>query len=210
MPKTAPRRAPSGETVPDVDPHESWTTYKELVLHGYSQIDADDLMFRAAKEGIAAHPREYALSRCVRAVWFWITPNGTYRPNTGDFEVGGPGTMYPSDPRSPTSDEYAGQAAWKSNWYFTQGRLNFLWHPHPLLYGAAAAVTLAALVFLLRAPASRGPAIFLTLWLGYFFAVTVFAGSPEYRYRMVLEPVMIVIVATASCRFCMARSGRNS
>ena len=60
-----------------------------------------------------------------------------------------------------------------------------------------AVVTLSALVFLLRTPACRGPAIFLGLWLAYFFAVTVLAASPEYRYRMILEPTMIMIVVAA-------------
>jgi 4-amino-4-deoxy-L-arabinose transferase-like glycosyltransferase len=195
------------QAVPEVDPHDTWKVYKELVGRGYSQIDADELMLRAAKEGIAAHPWDYARNRAVRAVWFWITPNGTFRPNTGDFRLS---PSESADPAKPfESDEYAGQAAWKSNWYFTRGGLNFLWHPHPLLYALAASITLAALIFLLRTPACRGPAIFLGLWLAYFSAVTVLAASPEYRYRMILEPAMIVIVVVAWCRYRATKSGLN-
>jgi len=191
---------------PNADPRNAFTTYKELVQHGYSQIDADELMLRTVKEAIRSHPREYLAGRCIRSVWFWITPNGTFRPNTGDFDFGAarpksPGPAVPAD-----GDEYAGQAVWKSDWYFMKGGLNFLWHPHPLLYAAAAVVTLTALVFLLRLPACRPMAIFFALWLAYFAAVIVMATSPEYRYRMILEPTMIMIVVAAWCRFRMARS----
>ena len=136
--------------------------------------------------------------------WFWITPNGTYRPNTGDFQV--PASDFADPARLPEVDEYAGQAAWKSNWYFTQGR-QFLMAPHPLWYAAAAVITLAAQVFRLRMPMFRGPALFLGLWLTYFSTVTVLAASPEYRYRMILEPAMIVIVVTAWSHFRTSRTG---
>jgi 4-amino-4-deoxy-L-arabinose transferase-like glycosyltransferase len=194
------------ESAPDVDLHDAWGVYKKLVTRGYSQIDADELMFRAAMEGIHGHPGEFALSRCVRAVWFWITPNGTFRPNTGDF---GFATTRPQGEvvaGFAETDEYAGQAAWRSNWYFTKGYLNFLWHPHPLLYAIAAAVTLWGLVFLLRTPACHVPAIFFGLWLLYFSAMTVMAASPEYRYRMILEPTMVIIVTTALSRFLLSQN----
>ena len=199
------------QTVPDVDPHDTWRTYKALVNRGYSQIAADELMMQGAKEAIRAYPGKFALSRCVRAVWFWVTPNGTFRPNTGDFDFA-TARLDPDDSANvAASGNYAGQAAWASNWYFQRGCLNFLWHPHPLLYAAAAAVTLAALVFLLRDPAHRATAIFLGLWLAYFFAVTVMTASPEYRYRMILEPTMIIITATAWCRFRIGKAaGQDS
>jgi 4-amino-4-deoxy-L-arabinose transferase-like glycosyltransferase len=191
--------------VPDVDPHDTWATYKELVRRGYSQIDADDLMLCAAKEAIRAHPWEYCRSRCIRAIWFWVTPNGTCRPNAGDFEAG---TVRPASevPQRPSDDDdYQGQVAWHSSWYFTDGKLNFLWYPHPVLYAAAALTTLAALVVLLRTPACRAPATFFALWLAYFFIVTVVSGSPEYRYRMILEPTMIAISVTAWHRLRVGR-----
>ncbi len=192
------------QAVPGVDLHNTWKTYKELLVHGYSQIAADEVMLCSAKEAIQENPGKYALSRFFRAVWFWITPNGTWRPRTADFDVRGSLAEQDSPDVLPQADEYAGQSVWKSDWYFTQGRLNVIWRPHPLLYAAAAVATLVGLIFLIRLPECRAVAIFLALWLGYFFAVTVMVASPEYRYRMILEPTMIMIVVTACQRF---RSG---
>ena len=42
-------------------------------------------------------------------------------------------------------------------------------------------------------PGTRGAAVFFGLWLGYFSAVTTLFGCPAYRYRMILEPAMIVL-----------------
>jgi 4-amino-4-deoxy-L-arabinose transferase-like glycosyltransferase len=198
------------QTVPDVDPHDTWMIYKALVSHGFSPIDADELMLRAAKEAVRSHFWDYVLTRCVRAAWFWVTPNGTFRPNTVDFDYGAASPEPSSAAKLPEFDGCAGQAAWKSNWYFAKGGMNFLWHPHPLLYGIAAAVTFSALVFLLRARKYRRPAIFFALWLAYFCAVTVVTGSPEYRYRMILEPTMIIVVVTAWCHFRTSNLVRKS
>ncbi len=194
------------QAVPDADLHDTWRVYKELVGRGFSQIDADDLMLRAAKEAIQAHPWDFVRSRVIRFVWFWITPNGTYRPNTRDFEIG---READASAILPGNDEYAGQSVWKSNWYFTGGGLNVFWHPNPLLYALAAASTLAGLIYLFRLPEYRALAVFLGLWLAYFSTVTVIAGSPEYRYRMILEPTMIVVVATAWCRFRFGKEAQQ-
>ena len=35
------------QIVPDVDPHDTWAIYKELLRQGYSQINADELMLRS-------------------------------------------------------------------------------------------------------------------------------------------------------------------
>lgn len=188
------------QSVPAVDPHDTWKTFKTMVRLGYSESAADDLMLQGAKEAVIAHPWQYIASRCRRYVWFWLTPNGTFRPKTGDFRFSAtrPDSTRAVQAEGDEQDDGApGQATWRAAWYFKRGWINFLWHPHPLLYALAALVTAASICILAVSPRQRGLAVFLGLWLFYFSAVTTLAACPEYRYRMVLEPTMIVLVVSA-------------
>ena len=191
-------------TVPDVDPHNTFGVYKSLVRNGYSQIAADELMLAVAKEGIAEHPGKYAANFCVRAAWFWITPNGTFRPLACDYSPGHESYDARTLPGRLPRDEAPDQVQWRSAWYFQKGWLNCIWFPQPLLYAIAAGVTLAAIILLCRVPERRPLAILLGGWFGYFTVICVLGARPEYRYRMILEPSMIIVVVTAA-EFVFAR-----
>ena len=185
------------QAVTTVNPHDTWRTFKELVRLGCSESAADQMMFRAAKEAIRENPWKFFVSRCRRYVWFWLTPNETFRPNTGDFRFASdrPKWEYGTDlHKVADSGEVDGQSTWHAAWYFQKGRLNVFWHPHPAIYALAVlacAVSIGALAF---KSSTRGLALFFALWLGYFSAVTTLFGCPAYRYRMILEPAMIVLV----------------
>jgi 4-amino-4-deoxy-L-arabinose transferase-like glycosyltransferase len=188
------------QAVKTVSPHDTWGTFKELVKLGCSESAADELMLRGAKEAIRANPWKYFLSRCRRYIWFWLTPNETYRPNTGDFRFGvdRPKWDYGASivPQGADSGAVKEQSTWHGQWYFQQGRLNLLWQPHPVIYAIAILACAASICILALTPPSRGVALFFALWLGYFSAVTTIFGCPAYRYRMILEPAMIVLVVT--------------
>jgi 4-amino-4-deoxy-L-arabinose transferase-like glycosyltransferase len=187
-------------TVSTVSLHDTWGVSRELVRLGYSEIEADDLLMRGAKEAILANPWKFFLSRCRRYGWFWLTPNECFRPNTTSFRFSASRPDWPGR-NLATPDEsnenVEGQSTWRADWYFKQGRLNFLWHPHPAIYALAVVACAAALIVLAIAPKTRGVALLFALWLGYFSAVTALVAFPVYRYRMILEPVMIVAVVSA-------------
>jgi 4-amino-4-deoxy-L-arabinose transferase-like glycosyltransferase len=187
------------QAVITVNPHDTWGTFKDLVRLGCSESAADDLMLRAAKEAIRENPWKFFVSRCRRYAWFWLTPNETYRPNAGDFQFGiaRPKWEYGTAAKADDGFDVPGQVTWHASWYFRRGRLNSLWYPHPLIYGLAALTCAVSIGVLAKTPKSRGLALFFVLWLGYFSAVTALFGCPGYRYRMVLEPVMIVLVVCA-------------
>ncbi len=192
------------QAVKTVNPHDTWGTFKELVRLGCSESAADELMLRAAKEAIRENPWKYFVSRCRRYVWFWLTPNETYRPNTGDFSFGvdRPKLEFGTDvSKGAENGGVEGQVTWRGNWYFQQGRLNILWHPHPAIYAVAVLACAASIIVLVRTPQTRGLALFFGLWLGYFSAVTVLFGCPSYRYRMLLEPAMIVLTVCGAETF---------
>ena len=194
----------------DRDPHNAWLVYGILVYQGRSAIEADDLMLHVAWEAVKAHPRQFLFSRCVRFAWFWVTPNGTFRPKTAELRSQG----YQADesgqqPGKPMPEGCASPSTWRSEWYFDRGRLNVLWYPHPVPYGLAALAAAAGLAVMARDPRQRILGITFGLWGLYFCAVVTIVGSPEYRYRMVLEPLMIVVVVTACVSVLQARSRKR-
>jgi 4-amino-4-deoxy-L-arabinose transferase-like glycosyltransferase len=192
------------QAVKTVSPHDTWRLSKELIRLGCSESTADDLMFRAAREAIRQNPWKYIVSRCRRYVWFWLTPNGTFRPNTGDysFKVERADLTYgTAAPKGDEGIEVGGQSTWHAAWYFKQGRLNFLWRPNLLIYAVAVLACVLSIGILALTAKTRGLALFFVCWLGYFSAVTVLMACPEYRYRMILEPAMIILVVTGTTEF---------
>ncbi len=185
------------QTIKTAKPHDTWPISKELVRLGYTEIAADELMLQGAKEAIRAHPWNYFVSRCRRYVWFWLTPNETFRPNTGDFHFGidQAAPKYPE--ATPVHVDVEGQATWSAKWYFQRAWLNRVWHPHPVVYALAVLACVVSIGVLAASPGTRGVAVFFGLWLGYFSAGTTLFGCPAYRYRMILEPAMIVLAVTA-------------
>ena len=133
-----------------VNPHDTWNTFKELVgRRGYSEIVADDLMLQGAKEAIGANPWKYLLSRCRRYAWFWITPNGCFRPKTGDY-LFGIDRASTTEGSNATGINVNGKAPGQFDleapeWYFQQGRLNFLRRQNPLIYALAALASPASI-----------------------------------------------------------------
>jgi 4-amino-4-deoxy-L-arabinose transferase-like glycosyltransferase len=166
----------------------------ELTHHGYSESQAEEITCSVCSEAIRAHPGRYLWGRFLRFGWFWVTPNGTWRPGTGTLR--GLGQLPPNEdgPEVMAAATYFDQHAWQARWYAERGPLIFLWYPHPLLYAIAALVAAAGIVMLLRRPPYRAIGVAIGLLLLYFSAVTVIGAAPEYRYRMILEPLMIIAV----------------
>ncbi len=182
-----------------VDLHNHYAVFRKLESLGYSHCEIDDLMTAVCWDAIRQHPYKYLASRCLRFAWFWADPNGTFRPHTGIYH-----SPWRASPVGPAEDEiwskgsYRGQRTWHGDWYFEQGRLNWLWHPHPLAYSLAALAAAAGVAGLLVLPGYRTFGILLGSFLLYFSLVTVITACPEYRYRMVLEPLMVVGVTTGA------------
>ena len=90
---------------------------------------------------ILKNPWKYFASRCRRQVWFWLTPNETYRPGHWRLSLGHRsaevGIRHQDLSKDADIGAVEGQSTWHGKWYFQQGRLNFLWHPHPLIYALA-------------------------------------------------------------------------
>lgn len=178
-----------------VNLHGHWAVFRALQRQNLSHIEADDLMQAVCLEAIQARPWNYLVSRARRYAWFWITPNGNPRPNTSMFRLF---SRLPPDEdqgeRKALPGSYANQEFWCSDAYFHRGSLNWLWYPNPWSYSLVALLTLAGCAAMISIPGRRVYGLTLAMLLLYFSAVTVVGSPPEYRYRMVLEPLMLVSI----------------
>jgi hypothetical protein len=171
-----------------------WSVISRLEQLNYSHMEINDLMQAVCVDAIKAHPWKYLVSRARRFAWFWITPNGTCRPNTPEFRLFTPKTVDPSDFQSQYAGSYENQFFWFSDAYFHHGCLNWLWHPSPWSYLLIAVFMFVGLINMVTKPGQRVFAIAFAMLLLYFSVMTVVGGIPEYRYRMILEPIIIASV----------------
>lgn len=177
-----------------VDLRDHWAVLPRLEQLNYSRMEANDLMQGVCVDAIKAHPWKYLASRAHRFAWFWITPNGTFRPNTHLFRLFTLKADGSSDSQSQRLGSYYNQFFWFSDAYFRQGCLNWLWHPNPWSYLLVALFIPVGLIAMARKPGQRVHAIAFAMLLLYFSVLTVVGARPEYRYRMILEPIIIASV----------------
>jgi 4-amino-4-deoxy-L-arabinose transferase-like glycosyltransferase len=177
-----------------VDLHRHHLVRRKLESLGYSDCEIDDLMTAVCWDAIKEHPSKYLASRCRRFAWFWLTPNGTFRPCTGVYRS----LLHPTIDIEAEEEKgsYYDQEVWHGDWYFKQGGLNWLWHPHPLVYMFAALVTATCVIGLICSRRLRIIGVLLGLMFLYFSVVIIVTACPEYRYRMILEPLMVLAVTT--------------
>jgi hypothetical protein len=179
------------ETLHDGDSKSHWGVYRRLLESGRSRVEANDCMEAVCWEAVRARPLLFLDSRVRRFLWFWITPNGTFRPRTPQFHMTPPPSEDSSD-SAQLPEDYGDQVHWFSESYFHDGSLNWLWHPSVGIYLLAGLVAFTGALVLAIDPARRSQGMALSVMLLYVAAVTAVGAPPEYRYRMVLEPLMVV------------------
>ena len=146
--------------------------------------------------GDRAHPWKFIDSRLRRFAWFWITPNGTWRPLTRAFHMYENRTEeIPALGKTLETANYCGQAHWQWDGHYRDGKLNLLWHPNPWLYLLTGVLACCGIVALFVDRCHRPIAIAVGTLLPCFAALTAVGAPPEYRYRMILEPMFIVCIA---------------
>ena len=166
--------------------------FRALESHGLSDIEANAAMQAVCVDAIRARPLQYLNTRMQRFVWFWVTPNGTRRPATPEVHLFQKPVEESVEPGEPEGT-YADAAHWRWDAYF-QGKLNWLWFNSAWLYLATAVLASCGLLVMAVRPSQRPIAAALAMLLFYFATMTAIGAPPEYRYRMILEPILIVIL----------------
>ncbi len=179
----------------------TWEVHSALRGRCYPDNEVDKLMEGAIVEGILAHPWQYLAGRPVRFIWFWVTPKGW----VGNMPWGGfysnrdlpAGWSAPFEHR----DLYPpGQVQWSVPFLEAANTafLRAVWHPNSYLFALAALVAAASCLFMIWQPATREAGLAVASVLLIISIGTSCFTWPEYRFRMPLEPAMIVAVVAAA------------
>ena len=170
----------------NADWRHTWTVSKALVESGLDDAQADQLMKRVSLQAMSQDPSGVGYKTLRRMVNFWRCPS----------------TLLPTaDP------EHSGFEDYPETWIrtfpaLTQG-YEFAYRNRLSLSIAANTILLAiisvAVVVLIFRYESRPFGVWIALILFYFCSITGIVEIPDYRYRMVTEPI-----SSAAVGACMA------
>ena len=163
-------RTGTNDTGDPVDWRHTWSVSSTLRDQGMADDEADRLMKRVAVDAIMQHPGTVAYKTVRRAVNFWRTPT-TWLP------------------RPPAGNG----GSWIAKWIDRRLSRSVAFNTATLL------VTIAASVVMIVHRPTRRVGVWLSGVLLYFNAVTALVEIPDYRYRMVLEPIQMAMVGMAAC-----------
>jgi hypothetical protein len=176
----------------------TWPITHALRDKGYSDYEADKLMQAAALESIADHPAQYLAGRPLRFAWFWATPKPFFVLPWGSFYAA---HELPAGRNTPVARAYLpdGQVTWTVPLWQSacEAFLKVVWHPNSFVFVLGALASAIGCVLMIWDPLSREAGLAAASVLLVISLVTTFFGWPQYRFRVPLEPIMIVTVAPA-------------
>src|SRR5206468_1728588 len=91
-----------------------------------------------------------------------------------------------------------GQTTWTNPFWLSASNafLRIVWHPNSFVFAIAALASAAGCVLMIRDIALRDAGLAVAGVLLVVSLGTSFFGWPQYRFRLPLEPIMIIAVAT--------------
>jgi len=187
-PSALPHTPEADELVRRVSPDGSFTEWRanwavsdRLTASGLSDVAADELMGRVARQAIAAEPLRAGQRGVWRAIDYW---RATYLRSMADYEQA-------NDPDGAIRDE---QHPWGRPGcrQFRTAWLESGLERQLLVIELTSALALVGLAGLWLSPATIRFAAIVTALVAGVALLTVAVEYPTYRYRMILEPVLIV------------------
>jgi hypothetical protein len=176
----------------------TWPITYALREKGYSDYDADKIIQAAAVESIIDHPAQYLAGRPIRFAWFWVTPKPFFVVPWGSFyaarelPLGSVATAGKNAAINPP-----GQTTWTVPFWraASNAYLRVVWHPNSIVFGLAALASAIGCVVMIRDITMREVGLAAASILLVVSLSTTFFGWPQYRFRLPLEPIMIVAVS---------------
>ena len=156
----------------------NWTVSGRLTEAGLSDVDADELMREVSTQAIIRNPFRAIARGVVRAIDFW---RSVFSRSMTFYE-----------------DEPADGIDLQENWnqptceYLRTRALNAAWESRLLGVEVTSAMALCGLVGLWLSPHTWRFGAVITTAIWGMAILTSAVEYPSYRYRMVLEPAMIV------------------
>lgn len=160
-----------------IDLRHNWTVSGALSQSGLKDHEVDRLMEQAAWQAIGRDPARTSFRTLARCATFWYV----WEWETNLDEDAEPATF--------VSQHRIGITPWRATLLQFLKRTPERWPPAMWLWSVATWLGVAAL--LIR-PESRQMGVLLAMILGGATVLTAALEVPLYRYRLVLEPLMIV------------------
>lgn len=161
----------------ETERRNNWAVSHALRAAGLTDVQTDDLMRQVAWQAIAQAPLRAGVRWLVRGVNFWRSVYS--RAEVFD-------TAVEQAPPGPAPVWYhAGCTRFRNAW------LDRCWESRLLTVELFSLVCLLGLVGLWLSPLTQRRGVILTVAVGSLVLVTTGLEYPAYRYRMVLEPVLI-------------------
>jgi hypothetical protein len=157
----------------------TWGVSNALVRSGLSDPDADQLMKEVAVDAARSQPKPFLFQAFRRTINFWRCA-ATELPEQGAAA----GNMY-------------GQVTWNRHLPLIEWAIENRCSQSVLFNTILLFMMLAGLLVLWISPLSRPYGIWLTAVLAYFSVVTGVLEIPAYRYRMVMEPLVALVIGAA-------------
>jgi hypothetical protein len=196
-----------------VNMESEWDVCRALQSRGYSDYDADIVMQNAMFESIREHPFQYLGGRPIRFAWFWLSPKPWLDVPWGWFY---------SDRELPAGwptkfkdkhEDYVppGQVTWSVPILESvhQSVLRLVWHPNSVFFGIGAMAAAIGCVLMLRDPAYREAGLVIASVILLISVGTACTVWPQFRYRLPLEPFMIVAVTPWFLSICRRIAAQN-
>jgi 4-amino-4-deoxy-L-arabinose transferase-like glycosyltransferase len=160
----------------------SWALHGSLVRSGLSEGRADDLLKTVAVQAIREHPLEFAFSALRNFAIYWFTIKEAF-------------PWYPRH-RPWSVEAYLGQREWHNDFLTApvEKPLRFFYRYSKWHSGVVSALAFMGAIALALRRRTRPQGLLLLLSMLYFASVISVVELPVYRYRAVVEPVMIIAV----------------
>ncbi len=157
----------------------TWGVSNALVQSGLRDPDADRLMQRVAFDAIDTDPASFLRKAFRRCVNFWRCA-ATDLPSQG-----------------LKSGPYYNQTYWNRPVPLIEWAIEHRWSRSVAGNTLLMFLLFASLLVLLIRPVTRPQGLWLALILGYFSVLTGVLEIPAYRYRMVVEPLVCMVMGSA-------------
>lgn len=177
----------------------NWAVSDRLTASGLSDVEADDFMRRVAWDGVVAHPGRTIGRMVWRGIDFWRV---TYLRSPADYDDWRQSPAIVHDQQHTWSQP--GCQRFRSTWLESAPETRLL------VIELTSLAALVGLAGLWLSPATLRTAIPLTALVAGIWLTTAAFEGPAYRYRMVLEPILIVSGLTGwQVLFAVVARGRR-
>lgn len=162
-----------------IDPTSTWSVSNQLTESGLSDAQTDQLMKQVCVEAIQQEPNQFGKKMLRRIVNYWRCANT-------DLLMQG-----------VSSGESSPQQNWNHNLNWPQKWLERRCSQSVLCNTVLTIAMFLSLVYLFLNQTTRPQAIWLSLILTYFCVVTGTLEIPDYRYRLIVEPIVAATLGSA-------------